>query len=755
MTNQEIIEDFFAYSFDSPEAPESTERYWEKALLDDKDYVIPSDNVCAYIRRLLRIPYGEFLLYVRQNPSKEPIESKNITQCSSFVACERDLCKIFLEQNNPGLSYEEIGGFLKNKLGLTSDRADALKKYGENQVKTAKQLGLAFEYYGDWYMSILGYVYLLLSPEEQHSLIARTLLRDRLYAKILSDLSITDVDLLSYMDSISADSTKARRYGCVEFLVKICLEECSREDIYVGKIKQRRSFQKKNDEWIATHYNQYAPIAVHYSDYLPINLARRSYLRIPQEGTRSDKYLHLISAIPPLKTTEERELLTRGRNGDKAAIDAICESYLPTLYNIAHQFNEKFPFVDIQDLVGEGVIALCAAISSFNTNYNNRIITYAIGGIKQRMRACVFEQYSLIPLPLASQALEEKVENAVSYFTQRNERRPSAEEIAELVDVPINIIAYLFKYYSREIVDIDKIQNDTIFEHNYNAADWVWLAESLTVEINRALATLTPREADILMEFFGIGKTEKTLEEIGDELHLTRERVRQIKDKAIRKLYGGQRCHILMTYLGTELPSTGELEDLENDRKCYTTYSESEENEIWPELDQTDSEYLAELRQLLAEVERYSQNQRCKGLKADKWKEKWGKIHYLFSIISRKKSCIPRATCDKIHTRISDLRIKLRSNTIPESTEQQEEKPEILITEHKHIGYCIRCGKEIDYTFGDDKPRYYCKDCWKDWYHLGHDPKQKEHYCHRCGKRHPSSVDKPICWPDCWKEINK
>ena len=91
----------------------------------------------------------------------------------------------------------------------------------------------------------------------------------------------------------------------------------------------------------------------------------------------------------------------------------------------------------------------------------------------------------------------------------------------------------------------------------------------------------------------------------------------------------------------------------------------------------------------------------------------------------------------------------------PESVEEEVANNTIVTAPSKHIGYCIHCGKEIEYTFGEEKPRYYCKDCWREWYHNGSNTKQKENYCHRCGKPHPSSVEKPLCWPNCWHEVTK
>lgn len=537
MKNYDLIEEFLS---------RTTERYWDEAMLEDKNYLVPKDKICDYVRSIIRIPYRDFLSYLRDNPSTESIESKNITQCSSFVACERDMCKILERENNPGFSYEQIGQLLKDKTG--SNTLDAYKKYGENQIKTSQQLGLAFEYFGDWYLSSIGYVYLMLSPTEQHSLLARTLLRDCLYAQIIKDLSTTNVDLLSYMECISSDSTKARRYGCVEFLVKMCIEECNREGTNIYSIKPRTSFQKKKDEWIVKSYSHYLPIATKINENLPIHLSRRAHIPISNDGSYKDKYISLITSVPLLTESEEKNLFLQYKGGDENAYHAICEAHLPIIFDIACKFKEISPNIDIQDLVGEGVFALCKAIELFNPTYSTRLISYAMHGIKQRMQECVDTYSSFVHLPTKQRELGEKISTSRERYFFEHQIPATAEDLASILDIPIYKIAENI-WLTTEFVSLEDCDEIQYIESNEYADRKVWI-ESLASDIEIAFNALTSREVDILHRYFGLGRPEMELEEIGVELDLTRERVRQIKEKAVRKLKCCSRVGILHSYLG-------------------------------------------------------------------------------------------------------------------------------------------------------------------------------------------------------------
>lgn len=230
MTHQETIEYFFSYSI---------EKTFNEALLNDRNYVIPHVDMLYYVENILSVPYSEFINKIGENLSKLHISSKNITQCSSFTACEIEMCKVLINEDNPGLSFLEIGKLFPNY--VTKNNENALRKFGENQIKTAAQLGLVFEYYDCWYLSCLGYIYQDLSEEQRKSVLARTLLRDPLYARITYDLTRGDVNILSYMTSIPSSQTKSRRYSNVEKLETICLNECLKEGITIGKILKTKT----------------------------------------------------------------------------------------------------------------------------------------------------------------------------------------------------------------------------------------------------------------------------------------------------------------------------------------------------------------------------------------------------------------------------------------------------------------------------------------------------------------------------------
>lgn len=231
MEKKEVIELFFSRTL---------EKMYDEYILDDKDYVVPKGALDHYINTILSVPYSEFINYIKENLHSLKITSKNITQCSSFEACEIEMCKALLGDGNRGLGYAEIGELFPNY--VNTDNKVSYQKFGENQIKTAAQLGLVFEYYDSWYLGCLGYVYLDLAEDVKYSLLARTLLRDALYAKITADITEGDVCLLSYMTSIPSSTTKERRYSNVAMLENICIQECVKENIPIGKVVDSKSY---------------------------------------------------------------------------------------------------------------------------------------------------------------------------------------------------------------------------------------------------------------------------------------------------------------------------------------------------------------------------------------------------------------------------------------------------------------------------------------------------------------------------------
>ena len=274
-----------------------------------------------------------------------------------------------------------------------------------------------------------------------------------------------------------------------------------------------------------------------------------------RESASLDKYLQEIGREDLVTVEEEVELAGRIRNGDRAALEKLTRANLRFVVSVAKQYQNQG--LSLPDLINEGNLGLIKAAEKFDETRGFKFISYAVWWIRQSILQALAEQSRIVRLPLNQVGLSNKVNKALQRFEQEFERRPSAEELADVLDLPVDKIVDILKMSGRHVsVDAPFVEGednsliDVMVNEDSPTADRGLINESLRTEVGRALSTLTPREAEILRKFFGIGVPEKTLEEIGEELHLTRERVRQIKEKAIRRLHSGQRSHILQTYLG-------------------------------------------------------------------------------------------------------------------------------------------------------------------------------------------------------------
>jgi RNA polymerase primary sigma factor len=213
--------------------------------------------------------------------------------------------------------------------------------------------------------------------------------------------------------------------------------------------------------------------------------------------------------------------------------------------------------LSLPDLINEGNLGLIKAAEKFDETRGFKFISYAVWWIRQSILQALAEQARIVRLPLNQVGSLNKISKALSKFEQEHERRPSPEELSEMLDIPVEKITDTLKVSGRHIsVDapfVDGEDNsllDVLVNDDSPMADKTLVNESLSKEIDRALSTLTDREKDIIKMFFGIGCREMTLEEIGDKFGLTRERVRQIKEKAIRRLRQNSRSKLLKSYLG-------------------------------------------------------------------------------------------------------------------------------------------------------------------------------------------------------------
>ena len=274
-----------------------------------------------------------------------------------------------------------------------------------------------------------------------------------------------------------------------------------------------------------------------------------------RESASLDKYLQEIGREPLIPVDEEVELARRIRNGDRAALEKLVKANLRFVVSVAKQYQNQG--LSLPDLIDEGNLGLIKAAEKFDETRGFKFISYAVWWIRQSILQALAEQSRIVRLPLNQVGSLNKINKAYQRFEQEHERKPSAEELAELLDIPVDKIADTLKMSGRQVsVDAPFVEGednsliDVMVNEDSPNADHSLINESLSREIDRALATLAPREADILRKFFGIGVQEMTLEEIGIEFHLTRERVRQIKEKAIRHLKSSSRSRILKTYLG-------------------------------------------------------------------------------------------------------------------------------------------------------------------------------------------------------------
>ena len=208
-------------------------------------------------------------------------------------------------------------------------------------------------------------------------------------------------------------------------------------------------------------------------------------------------------------------------------------------------------------MINEGNLGLIKAAEKFDETRGFKFISYAVWWIRQSILQALAEQSRIVRLPLNQVGSLNKINKALSKFEQEHERRPSAEELAEELDIPVDKIADTMKVSGRHVsVDAPFVEGednsllDVMINDDSPNADRALINESLSKEIDRALSTLSDREYAIVKKFFGIGVPEMTLEEIGDEFGLTRERVRQIKEKAIRRLRSSSKSRLLKTYLG-------------------------------------------------------------------------------------------------------------------------------------------------------------------------------------------------------------
>ncbi|MDP4210323.1 MAG: RNA polymerase sigma factor RpoD/SigA [Bacteroidota bacterium] len=275
-----------------------------------------------------------------------------------------------------------------------------------------------------------------------------------------------------------------------------------------------------------------------------------------RETPSLDKYLHEIGKVDLISTEEEVDLARRIRQGDNQALDRLIKANLRFVVSVSKQYQNQG--LSLPDLINEGNLGLIKAAKRFDETRGFKFISYAVWWIRQSILQALAEQARIVRLPLNKIGSLNKINKVFSELEQKYERDPSFVEIAQILEIAPEDVKEALRTSGRHIsMDAPLTQGeegslyDVILSPDSPSPDKGLLVESLRKEIERALSTLTYREANIIRLYFGLnGKHPHTLEEIGEAFNLTRERVRQIKEKAIKRLKQTTRSKILKSYLG-------------------------------------------------------------------------------------------------------------------------------------------------------------------------------------------------------------
>ncbi|MBQ7550638.1 MAG: sigma-70 family RNA polymerase sigma factor [Bacteroidales bacterium] len=275
-----------------------------------------------------------------------------------------------------------------------------------------------------------------------------------------------------------------------------------------------------------------------------------------RETASLDKYLHDIGKVELITAEEGVELARKIKDGDQMALEKLTKANLRFVVSVAKQYQNQG--LSLPDLINEGNLGLIKAAQRFDETRGFKFISYAVWWIRQSILQALAEQSRIVRLPLNKIGTINKINKAYAFLEQEYEREPRADEIANLLDITEAEVKDSMRNSSRHLSmdasltqDKDNNMYDVMKSEESPTPDKGLLYESLKLEINRTISTLPQREADIIKLYFGLdSKHPMTLEEIGEKFDLTRERVRQIKEKAIRRLKNASKCKNLKAYLG-------------------------------------------------------------------------------------------------------------------------------------------------------------------------------------------------------------
>ena len=274
-----------------------------------------------------------------------------------------------------------------------------------------------------------------------------------------------------------------------------------------------------------------------------------------RESAALEKYLQEIGREEMITVEQEAELARRIRKGDRKALEELTKANLRFVVSVAKQYQNQG--LTLPDLINEGNLGLIKAAEKFDETRGFKFISYAVWWIRQSILQALAEQSRIVRLPLNQVGQLNRINRIFSKFEQENERSPSVDELAEVLETDVEMVGEVMKNAVRPIsMDAPFVEGeentlqDILTDNSSSDADGLFDRESLATEVKRTLAMLPERERKILVMFYGIGESEKSLEEIGLQLGLSRERVRQIKEKTLKKLCRDDKNKLLKSFLG-------------------------------------------------------------------------------------------------------------------------------------------------------------------------------------------------------------
>lgn len=494
MDSGELIELFYNRTY---------EKFVNKQILDDKNYIVPRQQLTNYVHELVNIPLIDFIDYFKHDEIDRKLEPSDITQFSSFPSCELEMCKALLWANNPGCQYVDIGRLFPDKHVSKSEAS--YSRFGEIHIKASTQLGLTFEYYNYWYLSCLGYIYPELEKNLSMQLLARTITRNRLYQQLLIDILDHEVNPDVYINTLSNYNFR-RCSRSVYYFLNICLDTCRKEGIKTHNLIR----------------NYKSPLEI-IQDENPLVINKRT-----------NRYLIEIGREALLSSDEEMELSQKKRGGGIDARNKLVIANMRIVLGAVKQCLHKG--LGFEDLLHEGFLGLIKAVELFDETRGYNLINYALWWIRRYLFDAIVKDSTLIRYPLNVRLLHKRVNDIKIKYEHKYGFIPPVTEIEIDDEDNHEIISYLdslpdnledeFISYGDLDVFMDNHNDILDFEDNENNKYFV----------RTLLSHLSDREKDIIIRLFGIGVREETLESVAESFGFTRERVRQIKEKAIKQL---------------------------------------------------------------------------------------------------------------------------------------------------------------------------------------------------------------------------